>query len=721
MKKKLLLILILISIFFIGIGTYKCVDLSSNNRNNSTRGQNNTQGDVNGNQNNGYWHDQEAIKVTVYDGNGNKKAGPKYVVIKDQPGSNNSGISSKPIYSCSCGNSYSFATTSKDSSCSCSLKTYEYDYSFLNRFSGSYWGMYYSDSESIDTILKSNNHAVLIDIINTIEDPNNKYTNDDFVIVEPVVRVRCNNSTYKNVFLEGTINSLMKGNISYFNASSANTCGNSSQFMYVYSAIAQSFISSDRDDAIANYKANKSYKKTDELCIKNTETFNHKIYFVGSDYSKYSGCGYNRYNLSNIKTTCGERDGQWYGPDGEKLDPNTRDHMESLCKACNAETVPTNAIDRVKFYLRYKNSTVPKDYRNLLDFSKSGDLACSNPEPTKLTNNCLNINYNNTFNSDNVSKYNEIINVNGESAFCSISFSLNSIDNRTVWNAEKAGMAYISGNATSTFAKGVLTYKCYLYTNNPNNFVNERPLHNKEYASDIGRVKLGGKELPILSVDTNIDKANKGSNYVEYVKQFTVNYGYPITYISSITGMLPDSEGEDTIPAYGLFSKFTDNSSGIVVPFSIEFTDSFRGKVNIVEGSSCTYSTKTEEHNNLVFRTIDTNNPFLGEDGRGRKVGANWCFIKDDGTYDCNPDNPLVEEKILNANNSYNRTNGGIKYRFVLTPDVVRQIRSYNSQVKIDVFNKECRSDDNCQNTFFKTVMDNENIITTGKNLLIKW
>lgn len=65
----------------------------------------------------------------------------------------------------------------------------------------------------------------------------------------------------------------------------------------------------------------------------------------------------------------------------------------------------------------------------------------------------------------------------------------------------------------------------------------------------------------------------------------------------------------------------------------------------------------------LIYRTIDLNNPFPGKDGDGRTPGSNWNSTT------------LIENKITKTTNAYNETP---IYKITLIPSTIKEIREYN-------------------------------------------
>ncbi|MDO4963433.1 MAG: hypothetical protein Q4E75_05010 [bacterium] len=117
-----------------------------------------------------------------------------------------------------------------------------------------------------------------------------------------------------------------------------------------------------------------------------------------------------------------------------------------------------------------------------------------------------------------------------------------------------------------------------------------------------------------------------------------------------------------------------------------------------ISSNNCSYNavskiTGSDSNNsfnklNLQFEIIDTSKPFAGKNGLGRQVGSNWC----DGdncywTYDENETlqtNSLVQQYIINANNSSNKTGAGAIYTIMLDSSKIKNIRDYNKEHPYD-------------------------------------
>lgn len=182
-----------------------------------------------------------------------------------------------------------------------------------------------------------------------------------------------------------------------------------------------------------------------------------------------------------------------------------------------------------------------------------------------------------------------------------------------------------------------------------------------------------------------------------------------------------------------------------------------------------------EEELNLDFRVIDTTNPFPGNSGEGREAGVNWCaedetyvtadvtgdgiidfddatgFQSIHGAYysdqalailrhrlnlekldfvddefkvkmpDCNVDNVLIRNEIINSQNSYS-TNQPI-FSITLNSQDIRTIRDYNENEEhpYDDFNLKCDSEGNeCKSEFINQIFINElNLSDNAHNSLI--
>lgn len=110
----------------------------------------------------------------------------------------------------------------------------------------------------------------------------------------------------------------------------------------------------------------------------------------------------------------------------------------------------------------------------------------------------------------------------------------------------------------------------------------------------------------------------------------------------------------------------------------------------------------------VLYRPIDLKNPFPDINANGRKTGFNWC----DGT-DCSNTNKIVQEVITNK---IHITSKKPMYSFVLTPNIIKQIRSYNRKNPYDDFNLVCEKSTgkNCISDFVTAYIKGDSITNNG-------
>lgn len=673
--KKYLFIILGLSLFFININYGKCDDVTvKNNNNNENIGAVSSVG-------NGGAHATtignflQALKFSAYSSDGVLK---KSKYLKIWPGTQ-SGID---VY-CST-DQYNFSSINKKAADYCKNKQ-AFDYLALDgvsMFSGKatsygYWTAYTAKAKTIDEVIwdEDNNHKNLWDILNAMDI---KPSNGDYLIVEPVVTVKCNNKIYS-----GTINSLMQANVSFLRSShiSGNACGLTSDdnFVFYYSAIGQSFKTTDAGSC--NTVSSSWNKKIGNVTIYPTTTT-----------SNYDGCGYNKYDLSKFSNP-----------------------------SCS---ITQNPIERINSYKKYvpENGVSTNVYRNILNFTidANSDKACGEADPYTTNKSCLYLGSNDTFNEKNLSGYTYITEIEGKTAFCNNSIKLNSKIGDS-WTS-KAGMAFIGGTISpTTVATANITLTCYLYGNSFTYAdINSDPFNEYKYNDLISNLKLDGVDLtPRINNSTKTIQSEGtylNANYIKYEKVISVSYETPKTYIDRVTGYQVGSENSNKIERYGIYSLFTETVER-EVPYSIILGSKSNLRLN--EGiGKCKYTPEggiVKDKPKLEFRTIDTLNPFIGEDGSGRTVGANWCSENPDGTWDCSSTNDLIQKTIIKANNSYNVKGVKPKYKFVLTPSVITKIRNYNKEIPLDKHEK-CVNNI-CTNPFFNEIKES---IKIGRDKLVK-
>ena len=137
----------------------------------------------------------------------------------------------------------------------------------------------------------------------------------------------------------------------------------------------------------------------------------------------------------------------------------------------------------------------------------------------------------------------------------------------------------------------------------------------------------------------------------------------------------------------------------------------------IVDGQvvcSCLFgSCNTPTLNNVVYRTIDLKNPFVGKSGDPRVTGVNWGFFNDKtGKLDNSSNNNTVVKVITNDKKQdkvYNEDN--YLYKITLDSNSINKIRNYNSRHKYDDFELKCLDNgDACISDFLNNTDNFKNI-----------
>ena len=119
----------------------------------------------------------------------------------------------------------------------------------------------------------------------------------------------------------------------------------------------------------------------------------------------------------------------------------------------------------------------------------------------------------------------------------------------------------------------------------------------------------------------------------------------------------------------------------------------------------------------VIYRTIDLENPFPGQNAEQRNTGANWCSynIKTQ-QMDCKYNNQTVKNYITRERGG--TTNGGkvyredhVLYEVTLDTATINSIRNYNDQNKYDDWDLNCLDNGKaCISDFLRSEVD-----TTGE------
>ena len=728
MRKKILLILIaFVSILFINIDSGKCDETITNENNNSGfSGAHGGTASCGSFQTGVGCDEMQAIQVRIYHSNGTLVLGPVYVRLY---GSIKSGtlVKLKDEYKAefnytSLKNLSGHFTT--DSLNSSSIK-------YLSGYDQPIWGLWFSESNKLADFFERNNYAKFKELLNLIGYSYNYNTSrDDYAIIEPLVTVKI-----EGKFYTGTINALI--------ASDKGFHTNGWAFVNFYSMVAQTF----KINGSGSCHDSTQYTTSDKKA---------KIYRLSYD-TAYNKCGYNKYNIYDVMKTPCTYDGKNYYDDNGSLTTkagyelacgckiidgvyhlkngtitNDKATYEKQCLACSQRATTKNPIDRLSLYENYKSDNTI--YNQLLNFTKTGVDACKDVENTSFDASCLraNLKTTSTFDEKDISGYNFTIAMptGDRKAYCLASYDLTPlISTPHLGTARKGGMAFIGGTNTSfNIATGSLNLRCYLY-NPTTGDENVDVFRNLNYDSFISSITFVGQ--PLISVSNDVEnritplKGNyENTNYIKYEKTIVRTYVVPQAKVTIGNGKVIDDYSVATRAIYGYFSKFSDNGT-VNVDFSINLNKSIllNKTLSYTDSQSCYYDIGGSggAYIEPKFRTIDTLNPFIGKNdrdanGNGRLVGANWCYQKSDSKWDCSSNNRLVQDVIINSNNSYNIKKQQPLYKITLTPSDVEEIRKYNKIHMLDEYELVCDSNYNCKSKFFLTIKDS---ISIGSEKLV--
>lgn len=99
----------------------------------------------------------------------------------------------------------------------------------------------------------------------------------------------------------------------------------------------------------------------------------------------------------------------------------------------------------------------------------------------------------------------------------------------------------------------------------------------------------------------------------------------------------------------------------------------------------------------VIYRTIDLENPFPGQDAENRETGSNWCSYVN-GVYSCAYNNRTVKEYITREKSSGKKDgsdvydNSHILYEVELDTATIKAVRNYNDKNKYDNWDLSCAS-----------------------------
>ena len=115
----------------------------------------------------------------------------------------------------------------------------------------------------------------------------------------------------------------------------------------------------------------------------------------------------------------------------------------------------------------------------------------------------------------------------------------------------------------------------------------------------------------------------------------------------------------------------------------------------------------------VIYRTIDLEDPFPGQDAENRETGSNWCSYNIKlQKFSCAYNNQTVKEYITRERNS--AKNGSkvydenhVLYEVTLDAETINKVRSYNDKHKYDDWTLKCLDNGKaCQSEFLKKEVD---------------
>lgn len=110
----------------------------------------------------------------------------------------------------------------------------------------------------------------------------------------------------------------------------------------------------------------------------------------------------------------------------------------------------------------------------------------------------------------------------------------------------------------------------------------------------------------------------------------------------------------------------------------------------------------------VIYRTIDLEDPFPGQAASNRETGSNWCAWHN-GIFDCSYDN-LTVKNVITRQKTQTRKDGSkvydeghVLYEITLDSSTIKAIRRYNDKNKYDDWNLVCHDNGKkCYSNFLK-------------------
>lgn len=415
--------------------------------------------------------------------------------------------------------------------------------------------------------------------------------------------------------------------------------------------------------------------------------------------------------------------------------PTDPDDPEDEKPTCESEFEKIDIYDmdeRIELYEEW-------GHKGLLDMSNTTAEDACGPSSCgkKASTSCLSGSYENKyFDDDDISCFNATYSTsNGGTAFCLESFTLrNNLSSSTFYtNSGRLPIQYLAKTIAAT---GTLTRKCYIYGGGA--------LSKPKYSNYVSEVKLDNRVL-----DYDLNENTSGSWWSVYTG--TAKYYLNPIYAETGTGEVSYSALNNyyKFMGYGVISQFNYKNQ-YNIQFSLRLGSSFPLSTKSYSSTACKViptqeviitddNPKKPDKLRLEFRIIDTSNPFPGKSGTVRIVGTNWRatsnLLTSNSSYsnwlnnnwkksssyinhsyaeraDNRGFNSYASYIMETTNNSYNKNKTGPKYKFLLTPTEIKNIRDYNKKNKYDDFTLTCEKDaTNCKSTKFFNEVGLKNLV----------
>jgi len=205
-------------------------------------------------------------------------------------------------------------------------------------------------------------------------------------------------------------------------------------------------------------------------------------------------------------------------------------------------------------------------------------------------------------------------------------------------------------------------------------------------------------ESPAINNNTGTD-----SYYGNYNNYIDIGFpNFPVNFNSSV-GNHKISVDFSFCSSAGVYAGKTTSAS---CPYKV--TNCEEGKCppsdDVCVGEHCDSGTTGTGHD-VVYRTIDLNNPFPGLDGEERLPGLNWSI---NNTY---VSRYITHNRGVDTEEVYSKEP---MYRITLTPSLIQDIRNYNKENDLNDFRMVCKNGQKCRSIYLRQMIENGQVSGCG-------